>query len=122
VARRTLIGTGLIVLALWFQALAPLLALRAMTAVDPIAHAVICGRAVQASDPAVPADQAPHTGCTLCTLCQAGLGAAILPDAPPAAALPAGFWQAISWPIPPPAALARLDRHPGQARAPPAYA
>jgi len=121
VARRGHIGVGLVVLALWFQALAPVLALRAMAFADPLAHAVICGHALDAADPA-PAEEGEHAACTLCGLCTAGLSGAILPDMPACGSLPAGLWQAVAWPIPPPSPPLHSGRHPGQPRAPPALA
>ncbi len=120
VAQRGIIGAGLILLALWLQALAPAAALRAMAlAADPVAHAVICGPSGAETDPDEPAQQAPHAACQLCGLCAAGLTGAILPAAPPALAAPS--WRiAAAWPIPPPPARIVSDHPPGQPRAPPA--
>ncbi|MGU3663910.1 hypothetical protein ACLBX9_06955 [Methylobacterium sp. A49B] len=121
-ARR--LSTGLILLALWLQALAPASALmdrarqaRAQaTAVDALIHAAICGRV---QDRAVAADApADPVVCDRCPFCRC-TAAAPLPVVPDAR-VGCLVWQRITWPIPPPAHDVRPPRIAGRARAPPA--
>ncbi|WP_284247084.1 DUF2946 family protein, partial [Methylobacterium haplocladii] len=66
---RGIIGAGLILFALWLQALAPVVGLRMLgAAADPLAGAVICSK-VSTGDRAGPAEPAQHAGCSLCALC-----------------------------------------------------
>lgn len=117
---RGIIGAGLILFALWLQALAPVVGLRLLgVSADPLAGAVICSKA-ESGDQTGPAEPEEHAGCSLCALCTAGLAAIGLPPVPASVALPAGIWRIVSWPIPPPDARAALDHPPGQPRAPPA--
>ncbi|GJE53884.1 MULTISPECIES: DUF2946 family protein [Methylobacterium] len=119
---RGIIGAGLILFALWLQALAPVVGLRMLGAsADPLAGTVICSR-MPAGDQAGPAEPEQHAGCSLCALCTAGLAAIPLPPVPASVALPAGIWRVVSWPIPPPAPLSAPDHPPGQPRAPPTLA
>jgi hypothetical protein len=119
-ARR--LGAGLILLALWLQALAPASALmdRARqaqtTTVDALFHAAICGQDpgdAVATD--APADPAVCDRCPFCR-CTAAAPLPVLPDARVGCLV----WQRITWPIPPPAHDVRPPRITGQARAPPA--
>ncbi len=118
-ARRTwreTLGTGLVLLVIWAQAIVPLAALRMTAEAAPLGLSAICGHAPEA--PAI-ADQAPLAlGCHACPLCAAGLAGPILP-APPTVARPLRR-SAVAWPIPPPVPTASRTRIPGQPRAPPA--
>ncbi|GJE16962.1 DUF2946 family protein [Methylobacterium marchantiae] len=114
-AMRLCLGSGLILLALWGQAIAPLAALQIPAAVAGLDHSAICGHSENA--PAI-GDRAPaSTSCKACPLCAVGLSSPILPQAPSVARRQA--WHALVWPIPPPASPDRPHRRSGQARAPP---
>ena len=119
IGRFRLLGAGLLLLALWVQALAPVAALRAMSAAaDPLRGAIICGHGLEAEDARLSLEQpAPSPACALCRLCCAGIAMPTPPGVPPVA----GHlrWRAVSWPMPPPAEPDRVARYVGQPRAPP---
>ncbi|WP_019903727.1 DUF2946 domain-containing protein [Methylobacterium sp. 77] len=122
-ASRLCLGSGLILLALWAQAIAPLAALRMPAdagasqgwSTGPLGLSVICGHSEDA--PALD-EQAPASSvCKACPLCAVGLSSPILPQAPSLARRQG--WNALAWPIPPPLAAKRPHRRTGQPRAPP---
>ena len=121
-AMRLCLGSGLILLALWGQAIAPLAGLRMMadhavagTSVDPLVLSAICGHAE--GSPAI-GDQSPAApACKACPLCAVGLSSPLVPQAPSVARRQG--WHALAWPIPPPSEPARPHRPAGQPRAPP---
>lgn len=114
-ALRLCLGGGLILLALWGQAIAPLAALRMSAAVAALDHSAICGQGERS--PAI-GDQAPATpACKACPLCAVGLSSPLVPQAPSLARRQG--WHALAWAIPPPSEPARPHRPSGQARAPP---
>lgn len=113
------LGAGLVVLALWLQALAPAAALRAADrarAADALVHAVICGTDLGAAiDADLPAPG--HPDCERCPFCRC-TAAPPLPAAPE----PVGrrvVWHVAAWPTPPPPREPRPPRSPALARAPP---
>jgi hypothetical protein len=118
---RGCLGVVLVALALWTQALAPVVALRMVTAMsDPLRNPVICGHTVDGTGEAretanMPAPALP--GCDLCQLCCVGI------TLPTTASVPAVIrillWHPVSWPIPPPTASTLPSCYPGQPRAPP---
>ncbi|MGU3539165.1 DUF2946 family protein [Methylobacterium sp. A54F] len=104
------LGLAALLLALWVQALAPSLAVRALArAADPLAGAVICGHApdvasAEAPGPITDPAEVPspaHAGCPACPVCAAGLASPLAPAAPdrqhPLR------WRLAAWPVPPPA-------------------
>ena len=112
---RLCLGGGLILLALWGQAIAPLAALRIPGAASALDHSAICGQgerssAIEDRAPAAPA-------CKACPLCAVGLSSPLVPQAPSVARRQG--WHALAWPIPPPSVPARPHRVSGQPRAPP---
>ncbi|WP_027173743.1 hypothetical protein [Methylobacterium sp. 10] len=122
-ALRLCLGGGLILLALWGQAIVPVAALRMVadpvavvgSSADPLGLSAICGHAE--GFPAI-GDQAPATpACKACPLCAVGLSSPLVPQAPSVARRQG--WYALAWPIPPPSAPARPQRPSGQPRAPP---
>ncbi|CAA2144851.1 hypothetical protein [Methylobacterium bullatum] len=116
--RRTLrlcLGSGLILLALWGQAIAPLAGLRIPGALAALDHSAICGHAE--GSPAI-GDQSPAApACKACPLCAVGLSSPLVPQAPSVARRQG--WHALAWSIPPPSQPARPHRPSGQPRAPP---
>ena len=115
------LGTGLILLALWLQVLAPAAGVltRARQAeaanADALIHAALCGRDQGVS---VAADLPTEGGsCERCPLCRC-TAAAPLPVAPGVVAVRL-VWQRVAWPIPPPIHAFRPPRAAVQARAPP---
>lgn len=121
--RPGLLGTGLIALALWVQALAPLGALRMMLGAPadrPLG--ILCGHGPDraAISPTVdrPGPAAPD--CALCRLCRAGLAPPPVPGGP----VPARRfrWQSVAWPIPPPIRIPFEARRAARPRAPPTTA
>lgn len=122
-ARPGPLGAGLLLLALWVQALAPIAALRMeAAAVDPLAIGVICGHARDTADAGSTLERQtpPPARCDLCRLCCAGILTPTLPGAPAIAR--ELRWFAVSWPIPPPPGSGSAARYVGQPRAPPAHA
>jgi len=115
------LGTGLILLALWVQALAPLAALRMALAVPDMPGAILCGHPpdVDAIGAVLDQPEAPPT-CDVCRLCRAGMIPPPLPEAPGLARLLR--WTAPAWPIPPPSHPKPAPRIAGQPRAPPLFA
>lgn len=121
--RRGFLGVGLLVLALWTQALAPAAALRMLSALsDPLLNPVICGHAATVSDDGGEVEQPASTlpDCDLCQLCCAGI---TLPTLPRIAAVTRNLcWQPVVWPIPPPTTSTLPSCHLRQPRAPPSTA
>ncbi|MEE7491501.1 DUF2946 family protein [Methylobacterium oryzae] len=117
--RPGLLGAGLIVLALWIQALAPAVALRmAQASPGALPGQILCGHAPdQAGDFGI-GPHAPATGsCALCGLCRAGAVPPLLPASPGLARRLR--WTAVTWPIPPPLRTASAPTVTGQPRGPP---
>ncbi|MCJ2125065.1 DUF2946 family protein [Methylobacterium sp. J-077] len=116
--RPGLLGTGLILLALWVQALAPVVALRMALAVPELQGAILCGHPPGGDEVGVSVEQpvAPPT-CDVCRLCRAGMIPPPLLEAPVFARLLR--WTAPAWPIPPPSRPKPMPRVAGQPRAPP---
>jgi hypothetical protein len=118
--RPSLFGAGLIALALWVQALAPLGALQTMLA-EPadLPLGILCGHGPD--DPAsIAAVDQPGQGahpCALCQLCCAGLASPPLPSGP--ALANRVRWHAVAWPIPPPVCRQAECHRSTRARAPP---
>jgi hypothetical protein len=112
------LGTGLILLALWVQLLAPMATLRMALAAPDMPGAILCGHAPGGDAIAASADWpvAPHD-CDVCRLCRAGMVPPPLPAVPSAARLLR--WTAPAWPIPPPSDPRPAPRVVGQPRAPP---
>ncbi|MCJ2143218.1 DUF2946 family protein [Methylobacterium sp. E-066] len=112
------LGTGLILLALWVQALAPAAALRMALAVPGLQGAILCGHPPAGDEIGASVDQpmAPPT-CDVCRLCRAGMVPPPNPEAPGLARLLR--WVAPVWPIPPPSHPKLAPRVAGQPRAPP---
>lgn len=117
-AVRLCLGGGLILLALWGQAIAPLAGLRIMAdpaSIDPLVLSAICGHAE--GSPAI-GDRSPAApACKACPLCAVGLSSPLVPQAPSMARRQG--WHALAWPIPPPSEPAHPHRPSGQPRAPP---
>lgn len=112
---RLCLGSGLILLALWGQAIAPLAAFRVSGAVAALDHSAICGQGERS--PAI-GDQAPAApACKACPLCAVGLSSPLVPQA--ASVARRQGWHALAWSIPPPSVLARPHRPSSQPRAPP---
>ena len=113
------LGVGLILLALWLQALAPAAALRFAAearAADALVHAIICGQ-----DPgnalAAGLPTPVHAGHESCPFCRC-TAAAPLPIAPEIVVRRV-VWHAAAWPTPPPPLETRPPRSLARARAPP---
>lgn len=119
IRRSRFLGAGLLLLALWVQALAPVAALRVLSAAaDPLRDAIICGHARDADSGLAGEQPAPSVpACGPCRLCCAGIATPTLPGVPPTAGRLR--WDAVSWPMPPPAKPNRVNRYVGQPRAPP---
>lgn len=90
IGRFRFLGAGLLLLALWVQALAPVAALHAMSAAaDPLRDAIICGHG-KAEDASLSLEQpAPSPACALCRLCCAGIAMPTLPGCAPGRRKPA---------------------------------
>ncbi|MDP4006481.1 DUF2946 family protein [Methylobacterium sp. NEAU K] len=117
--RPGLLGTALILLALWVQALAPVAALRmSVSPPDLLPSAILCGHGPGGAEPGVSMEQpVVPPSCDLCRLCRAGMTPPPLPAAP----IVARFlrWITVAWPVPPPSHPAPPPRLAGQPRAPP---
>ena len=120
------LGAALLLLALWAQAAAPLAGPRrdaggsaGLRAIDPVLNPVICGRpadaAARAGEPG-PAPACP--ACAACPFCCCGAAAPVPPAIVPFALRLR--WNAVAWPIPPPARPRPTPRRAARARAPPA--
>ena len=117
-----LLGTGLVLLALWVQALAPMAALRmALAGGEWLPGAVLCGHvaATSAVDVAVEPPFMPPA-CEVCRLCRAGLSPPPWPSSPVIAR--SLRWISVAWSVPPPSRLGPTPRFAGQPRAPPVFA
>nr|USU33733.1 hypothetical protein NG677_08745 [Methylobacterium sp. OTU13CASTA1] len=112
-ALRDRLGTALLVLALWLQALAPGAALR-LPPPDPLAHAIICGHGIEA---AVAAEDGMPGPCAACPFCTGIALAPLVPTGPRVART--ARWHAVAWATPPPIPSLRRPRPAGQPRAPP---
>ncbi|SFM06230.1 DUF2946 family protein [Methylobacterium pseudosasicola] len=112
------LGTGLVLLALWVQALAPLVTLRMVLAAPEMPGAVLCGHLPDGDAIGASLEQpvAPPT-CDVCRLCRAGMVPPPHPKTPDVARLLR--WTAPAWPIPPPSDPKPAPRVAGQPRAPP---
>lgn len=114
------LGVGLILLALWLQALAPVVRLR-LEAVQPlqaVAGAVICGHD-QAGPDGVGNPSAPAPGpCHDCPFCRAHASPPI--PVAPQPSIRRLSWDPVSWPIPPPPVPLAPPPSGRLARAPPA--
>ncbi|MBA9063834.1 hypothetical protein GGQ91_003235 [Methylobacterium fujisawaense] len=119
--RPGLLGAGLIVCALWIQALAPAVALRMAQAPWALPGQILCGHGPdQATEVAIGPHAPALTGCGLCGLCRAG---AVPPLLPTVVGLARRLrWHAVTWPIPPPRPIVSVHRIPGQPRGPPRFA
>ena len=120
--RPRFLGAGLILLALWVQALAPMAALRmALTAPGMLPGAILCGH--PAGDDAIGAtveQPVAPPACEVCRLCRAGIVPPPLTGSPTVARLLR--WIAVAWSIPPPSRPDAPQRITGQPRAPPLIA
>ncbi|KQO65926.1 hypothetical protein ASF22_04445 [Methylobacterium sp. Leaf87] len=112
-ALRDRLGTVLLILALWLQALAPGAALR-LPPPDPLAHAIICGHGIEA---AVAAEDGMPGPCAACPFCTGIALAPLVPTGPRVART--ARWHAVAWATPPPIPSLRRPRPAGQPRAPP---
>jgi len=118
------LGVGLILLALWLQALAPVARLRQeavrglQSIEEAIAGAILCGHAPAGPDsataPSAPAHAAHHD----CPFCRSHVAAPV--PVTPAPVVRRLAWHAAAWPIPPPPRPLRPPPSPRLARAPPA--
>lgn len=118
--RPSLFGAGLIALALWVQALAPLGALRMMLAgPTDLPLGILCGHGPDNVAPIAAVDQQGQAapGCSVCQLCRAGLAPPPLPTRPTLARRVR--WHAVAWPIPPPVRSQAECHRSTRARAPP---
>ncbi|MCJ2057689.1 DUF2946 domain-containing protein [Methylobacterium sp. J-048] len=119
--RPGLLGTGLILLALWVQVLAPMAALRMALSASQMPGTILCGHPTGSDAISVSADlPATPPACDVCRLCRAGMVPPPIPDVPARAGRLR--WTASAWPIPPPAHPKPAPRVVGQPRAPPVTA
>lgn len=119
--RTRFLGTGLILLALWVQALAPMAALRMASAAPGMLPGVIlCGHPAGDEISASVEQPVAPPACEVCRLCRAGIVPPPLPGSP--TVTQPLRWLAVAWPIPPPSRPNASPRVTGQARAPPLIA
>lgn len=118
---RRVLGSALILLALWVQALAPAAALRMILAAPGgLPGAILCGSVADHPDAVGVQPGTATSACDVCRLCRAGLHPPPLP-APPRIARPQ-TWETVAWPAPPPAPTGPARRPAGLPRAPPRLA
>ncbi|SDA35102.1 hypothetical protein SAMN02799622_05992 [Methylobacterium sp. UNC378MF] len=116
-----LLGAGLIVLALWIQALAPAVALRMAQATAALPGLILCGHAPdQAVDAGIGPLAPAMAGCGLCGLCRAGAVPPLLPTLPGLAHHLR--WETVAWLLPPSGLAASAVPVLGQPRGPPRFA